>query len=77
MNEFVSEKYEPFANELAEKIKKRRAMKDWSQEELAEKIGKSRSYIAYIEQSRRIPSTKTLHDIAEAFGVKVATLLRD
>ena len=45
-----------------------------SQEDLAEKIGMSMSYISLIEQGKRDPAISTIDHIASALGVPVSLL---
>ena len=52
----------------------RRAMK-WSQRELAERIGISRTYLAQVESGRRDPGLVMLRDAAKELDVPVALLL--
>jgi len=60
---------------IGKKIKKRRQYLDLTQEELAEKVGVSRAYMGFIEQSRNVPSLETLEKIAKALKVKTNELL--
>lgn len=45
-----------------------------SQEELAERSGKDRTYISGIERSRRNPSLSVMQSIADALGVDLDVL---
>ena len=60
---------------IGKKIRKRRLSLDLTQEELAEKVGISRAYMGFIEQSRNVPSLETLEKIARVLKVKVSELL--
>jgi len=60
---------------IGKKITKRRQYLDLTQEELAEKVGVSRAYMGFIEQSRNVPSLETLEKIAKALKVKTNELL--
>lgn len=60
---------------IGKKIKKRRQYLDLTQEELAEKVGVSRAYMGFIEQSRNVPSLETLEKIAKALRVRTSELL--
>lgn len=46
-----------------------------SQKDLAEKIGKSDSFISRLEKDKRSPSLQTLQKIAEALSFKLSQLL--
>lgn len=56
---------------LKNQIKVYRAMHDWTQEELAYRVGVTRKTINTIENSRFIPSAYLAIKIARAFGVTV------
>ncbi len=60
---------------LARHLQKVRQSKDITQEALAEKIGVSQTWIAYIETGRNKPNLKMLEKIARALGVKVNELI--
>ncbi len=61
--------------QLGEKVKKARINAGFTQEELANKSGLHRTYIAGIETGRRNISVKNLEKIAKALGVKTNDLL--
>lgn len=56
---------------LKNKIKVYRAMHDWTQEELAYRVGVTRKTINTVENGRFIPSAYLAIKIARAFGVTV------
>ncbi len=56
-------------------LKKIRQSKGVTQEELAEKIGTSQTWIAYIETGRNKPNLDMLEKIAKALGVKTKDLI--
>ena len=58
-------------NVLTNRIKVRRAMKDWTQEELARRVGVTRKTINTIENGVYVPSTYLALKIAKAFGTNV------
>jgi transcriptional regulator with XRE-family HTH domain len=60
---------------LARKIKTLRRVRDWTQEELAERAGMQRSYLADLERGSRNPSLRTILKMANALGVTVSALL--
>lgn len=56
-------------------LQKVRQSKDITQEELAEKIGTSQTWIAYIETGRNKPNLEMLEKIAKTLGVKTKDLI--
>ncbi len=57
-------------------MRKLRAEKDWSQEELAFQTGLHRTYISGIERGARNPSVIIIGKIAKALGVTPDVLLK-
>jgi putative transcriptional regulator len=57
--------------ELVNKIKVYRAMNDWTQEELADRVGVTRKTINTIENGIFMPSVYLAIKIAQTFGVRV------
>lgn len=62
---------------IATRVKKLRKQKDLTQEELADKVRVSATYIGFIEQGQRVPSINTADKIARALGVKLSDLFPD
>ena len=61
---------------LATVIKRLRAQRDMTQEELAKKAGVTQGYIAQLERGlRKNPSLPSLRKLARALGVPVTELL--
>jgi transcriptional regulator with XRE-family HTH domain len=60
---------------LARTIQKIRKERHITQEELAERLNVSQSWLARIETGREIPNLKRLQQIARALGVKVKDLI--
>ena len=58
-------------NKILNKIKIYRAMNDWTQEELAQRVGVTRKTINTVENGKFIPSAYLALRIAQAFGVPV------
>ena len=56
---------------LRNQIKVYRAINDWTQEELAQRVSVTRKTINTIENSKFIPSAYLAIKIAKAFGVAV------
>jgi len=61
--------------QLGRHIQKIRKEKGLTQEELAERIGTSQTWIGYIETGRETPNLKRLHKIARVLGVRVKDLI--
>jgi len=62
---------------LAMRLKRlRKARHHMTQEELAERAGLTRSYVARLEIGRHDPSLSTLEKLAKALRVSVAALLK-
>jgi putative transcriptional regulator len=64
------------AHLLKNTIKVQRAVKDWTQEELARSVGVTRKTINTIENGVYVPSTYLALKIAKAFGVTVETVFQ-
>ena len=62
---------------LGAKIKETRNGRGWTLRELAERSGVSPRFLVQLEAGRGNISVKRLADVAEAFGVTAADLLRD
>jgi len=56
---------------LKNRIKVHRAIQNWTQEELAERVGVTRKTINFIERGHFVPSTLLAMKIAHVFGAKV------
>lgn len=63
--------------ESFEKIKVMREMNQWTQEEVAEKLGMSTTGYAKIERGQTNVSVEKLKQIAQIFNINVAQLLDD
>lgn len=59
---------------LARHIQKMRKKSELTQEQLAEKVRKSVTWIGYIESGYRIPNLKLLYKITRALKIKVKDL---
>ena len=59
------------ANPLKNNIKVYRAMNDWTQEELAQRVNVTRKTINTVENRKFIPSAYLAIKIARAFGASV------
>ena len=57
-------------------LKVQRAMRDWTQAELAERVGVTRKSINAIERGHFVPSTVLALKLARLFGVKVEDLFQ-
>ena len=60
---------------MAAKLKALREQRGLTQEQLSEKSGVSRTYLARLETGRQDPTLSTLEKLAKALGVKVGRLL--
>lgn len=60
--------------QIGSKVKKLRKQKGLTQEQLADKIRVSSTYIGFIEQGQRNPSINTADKIARVLGVKLSDL---
>ncbi|MDO4451010.1 MAG: helix-turn-helix domain-containing protein [Moraxella sp.] len=58
-----------------ETIRELREQNNWTQEQVAEKLGITRNGYAKIERGESMPNLERLNDIATLFGVEVAELL--
>lgn len=61
---------------LAVNMKRLRAEREYTQEDLAFEADLDRSYIAHVERLKRNPSLDNVAKIAKALGVEVCELLR-
>jgi transcriptional regulator with XRE-family HTH domain len=61
---------------IAMRIKALRDKRQMSQEDLAERAGISRGYLARLETGRHDPTITTLEKLAKALHVKVTELLQ-
>jgi transcriptional regulator with XRE-family HTH domain len=62
--------------QFGKRVRKLRAEKGLSQEELAFKVGIHRTYIGGIERGERNPSLKNIAAIAKALGVTLSDLFQ-
>ncbi len=60
---------------FGEKIKELRLTKNWTQKELAEKIGQAQSTVFYWEQNKQEPNISSLKKLCEIFDVSADYLL--
>lgn len=61
--------------EFKDKLKSLRELRNWSQDELAKRLGVSRSTIGNYEQGIREPKFEDLEAIADVFNVPMSYLL--
>lgn len=59
---------------FGETVRKKRRLKDLSQEQLAEKLGIHRTYMSFIERGQRNPSLLMLFKISRALKIKLPEL---
>lgn len=60
---------------IGRNMKRLRAAKGWSQEELADQAGIHRTYVSGVERGVRNPTATVLDKLAVALGVKMSELL--
>lgn len=61
-------------NELGNKVKKLREQRGLTQQQLADRIRVTSTYIGFIEQGQRNPSINTADKLARVLGVKLSDL---
>ncbi|MFM0178734.1 helix-turn-helix transcriptional regulator [Paraburkholderia aspalathi] len=61
---------------LATKLRKLRAQRGWSQEDLAAESGLDRSFVAHVEREARNVSIDNIERLSIALGVQVFELLQ-
>jgi transcriptional regulator with XRE-family HTH domain len=61
---------------LAIKLRRLRAEKNWSQEDLAAESGLDRSFVAHVEREARNISIDNIEKLARGLGVQVYELLQ-
>lgn len=59
---------------FGQRLRQIRIARDWSQEELADRVGMDRTYVGGIERGERNPSLVNIVRIALALGVPVGDL---
>jgi transcriptional regulator with XRE-family HTH domain len=64
----------PVRKRIAENVRIRRLLHNWSQEDLAQEAGLDRSFVGDIERAERNISIETLEKLAIAFGVEPGDL---
>lgn len=62
-------------NGVGERIKKRRTELEWTQDQLAQKAGISKSFLSDLENGKRSVSANNLLDIARALSVSLDFLM--
>ena len=62
---------------VGDNIKRLRLQAGWSQEQLAKKIGKTRSVISQYEKGVCLPRMGVVEDMASAFGVTKRDIIED
>ncbi len=61
---------------LAANVRKERARRNWSQEELASRSGLSQTYMSQMESAQRAVSVDVIERIAKAFNLDADQLFR-
>lgn len=65
------------AQKLGQRIRSARNKKMWRQDDLAERIGKSTTYVGMIERGERLPALDTFVDILVALDITADQVLCD
>lgn len=60
-----------------ETIRELREQNNWTQEQMAEKLGITRNGYAKIERGESMPNLERLNDIATLFGIEITELLEN
>ena len=66
-----------YSSKIGNRIRMAREEKEWRQEDLAEKIGKTSTYIGMIERGERMPKMDTFIEILSALNVSADIILCD
>ena len=61
---------------IGKKLQAARKLKDLTQEQVAEKVGISRTYYSQIENGERNPAATVIMDISKVLGVDISDILR-
>ena len=61
---------------ICKKLQAARKLKDLTQEQVADKVGISRTYYSQIENGERNPATTVIMDISKVLGVDISDILR-
>src|SRR5262245_31331604 len=67
----------PKRGDLGARIAQLRAMRDWTQAELARRLEVDPSYIPRIEQGERLPSIVLMTRMASVFGISLSDFFSD
>jgi transcriptional regulator with XRE-family HTH domain len=65
------------STDIGTRIAVLRRRRKWSQAALAKKVNVTQNYISQIEKNRKLPSLSLIATLADALGVKIATLVED
>ena len=60
---------------LGERVRKRREDLQWSQQQLADKMGTDQAFVSRIESDTYKPGMRVLTSLSKALGVSIAYLL--
>lgn len=60
--------------EIGQRIREARKRRNLTQEEVAEMISVSTTYVGFIEQGHRVPSIKTADKISRVLGITLSEL---
>ena len=66
-----------YSSKIGNRIRMAREEKDWRQEDLAERIGKTSTFVGMIERGERMPKMDTFIDILSALNTSADIILCD
>lgn len=66
-----------YSSKIGNRIRMAREEKEWRQEDLAERIGKTSTFIGMVERGERMPKMDTFIDILSALNVSADIILCD
>jgi transcriptional regulator with XRE-family HTH domain len=66
----------PTHRKFGERLKELRGKKNFTQEDLADKVGVDRSYMGFLERGEKNPTLRNLVRIAKAFDISLSELFK-
>ena len=60
---------------LSEALRLIRVFHDMKQQELAERLGLSKSYVSELESGKKVPSMEVIQKYSETFGIPASSIL--
>ena len=62
--------------DFGKRLRQLRTKQGWSQEELAYRVGMDVSYLSEIENGRKEPCLRKIHELAQGLGVTLSKLVQ-